>query len=85
MHPCCHVGSELQQLLGGEGGSGAVLLGKDGIGLQHPTFPQEVEKVTVGRVFNGYVQVAWKTPGETQGHLKEEGLSPYNIMGSRGL
>lgn len=61
MHPRRHVNSELQQLLRGQSGSGAVLLGKGRIGLQHPTLPQEVEKVSVRSVFNGYVQVTWMT------------------------
>lgn len=61
MHPCRHVNSELQQLLRSQSGSGAVLLGKGGIGLQHPTLPQEVEKVSVRSIFNGYVQVTCTT------------------------
>lgn len=63
MHPCCHVYSELQQLLGGEGGGSAVLFGEGGIGLQHSALPQEVEKVTVGSVLNGNVQVTWRRQG----------------------
>lgn len=61
MHPRRHINSELQQLLRGQSGSGAVLLGKGRIGLQHPTLPQEVEKVSVRSIFNGYVQVTWTT------------------------
>lgn len=57
VHPCRHVYGELQQLLGGEGGGSAVLLGEGGIGLQHSALPQEVEKVTVGSVLDGDVQV----------------------------
>lgn len=61
MHPCCHINSELQQLLRGQRGSRAMLLGKGRIGLQHPTLPQEVEKVSVWSIFDGYVQITWMT------------------------
>lgn len=60
VHPCSHVHSELQQLLGGEGGRGAVLFCKGRIGLQNSTLPQEIKEVTIGGIFNGYVQVTWK-------------------------
>lgn len=60
VHPCRHVHSELQQLLGGECGRSAMLLGEGRIGLQHSTLPQEVEKVTIGSIFDGDIQVAWK-------------------------
>lgn len=64
MHSGCHVDTKLQQLLRGQRGSGAVLLGKGRIRLQHPTLPQEVEKVSVRSIFDGYVQVTWTTEKE---------------------
>lgn len=60
VHPCSHVHSELQQLLGGEGGRRAVLFSEGGIGLQNSTLPQEIKEVTIGSVLNGDVQVTWK-------------------------
>lgn len=73
VHPCRYVHGELQQLLGGERGGGAVLLGEGGVRLQHSTLPQEVQKVTVRSVFNGYVQVACKryTEGAILGSEEE--------------
>lgn len=61
VHPRGHVHGELEQLLGGEGGGSAVLLGKCGVRLQHSALPQEVQQVAVRGVFDGYVQVACKT------------------------
>lgn len=58
MHPGCHIHGKLQQLLGGEGGSSAVFFGKGRVGLQHSTFPQEVQQVSVWSIFYSYVQVA---------------------------
>lgn len=64
MHPRGYVHGELEQLLGGEGGGGAVLLGEGRVGLQHSALPQEVQKVSVRGVFDCYVQVAYKrNPG----------------------
>lgn len=61
MHPCGYVHGELEQLLGGEGGGSAMLLGECRVRLQHSALPQEVQKVTVRSVLDGYVQVACKT------------------------
>lgn len=61
VHPCGYVHGDLEQLLGGEGGGGAVLLGECRVRLQHSALPQEVQEVPVWSVFDGYVQVACKT------------------------
>lgn len=37
-----------------------MLFCKGRVSLQHSTLPQEVKKVTIGSVFNGYVQVTWR-------------------------
>lgn len=71
VHPCRYVHGKLQQLLGGECRRGAVLLGEGGVRLQHSALPQEVQKVTVWSVFNGYVQVACKR--DTEGAILGSG------------
>ena len=58
VHAGCHIDGELQQLLGGECGCGAVLLGEGRVRLQHPALPQEVQQVPVRGVLYGNVQVA---------------------------
>lgn len=60
MHSRCHIHRELKQLLRGEGRGSAMLFCKGRVSLQHTTLPQEVKKVTIGSIFNGYVQVAWR-------------------------
>lgn len=61
VHARGYVHSKLEQLLGGERGGRAVLLGERRVCLQHSALPQEVQKVSVWSVFNGDVQVACKT------------------------
>lgn len=58
VHPCGHIHGELEQLLGGEGGGSAVLLGERRVRLKDSALPQEVQKVSVRSVFDGDVQVA---------------------------
>lgn len=43
-----------------------MLLGEGRVRLQHSALPQEVQKISVGSVFDGYVQVACKAK-DTQG------------------
>ncbi|TNN44197.1 hypothetical protein EYF80_045614 [Liparis tanakae] len=73
MHPGCNVDGELQQLLGREGGGSAMLLGEGRIGLQHSALPQKVQEVSVGGVFDGYVQVTWRN-AETENREEEESI-----------
>ena len=53
-HICCKV----EELLGGQGGGGAVSDGECGVRLQHTALAQEVKEVAVGGVLDGQVQVA---------------------------
>ena len=48
----------MEELLGGQGGGGAVSDGECGVRLQHTALAQEVKEVAVGGVLDGQVQVA---------------------------
>lgn len=63
LHPLGHIRSKLEELLGGEGGGSAVLLGKGRVCLQDSAFAEEVEEISVGSILNGDVQVPCVTGG----------------------
>lgn len=58
VHAPGHICSEVEQLLGGQRGGGAVGDGEGRVGLQHAALAQEVQEVAVGGILDGQVQVA---------------------------